>query len=169
MKECKPVKVLIPIGVKLSTDQCPKTHEEEEDMSHVSYASAIGSLMYEMVCTRPDIAHAVGVLSRSMSKPGKEHWTIVKRVSRYLCGTSSYGLCYEGRPGLDRVVDINGFLDSDLVGDLDRRISTRGYVFCYHTICSKDKRLEVLRSNWCNRNQSHPMSPQWDGCFSLGW
>jgi hypothetical protein len=74
MHGSKPVKVPIPIGVKLSTDQCPKTQEEEEDMSHVPYASAVGSLMYAMVCTRPDIAHAVGVLSRYMSKPGKEHW-----------------------------------------------------------------------------------------------
>jgi hypothetical protein len=73
MHECKPVKVPIPIGVKLSSDQCPKTHEEEEDMSHVPYASVVGSLMYAMVCTRLDITHAVGVLSRYMSKPGNEH------------------------------------------------------------------------------------------------
>jgi hypothetical protein len=98
MQECKLIKVPIPVGVKLSVDQCPKTHEEEEDMSHVPYASAVGSLMYAMVCTRPYIAHAVGVLSRYMSKPGKEHWTTVKRVFRYLHGTTSYGLCYEGRP-----------------------------------------------------------------------
>jgi hypothetical protein len=84
MEECKPVKVPIPIGVKLSMDQCPKTHEEEEDMSHVPYVSAVGSLMYAMVYTRPDIAHAVGFLSRHMLKPGKEHWTTVKRVFRYL-------------------------------------------------------------------------------------
>jgi hypothetical protein len=129
MQECKPVKVPIPVGVKLSVDQCPKTHEEEEDMSHVPYASAVGSLMYAMVCTRPNIAHAVGVLSRYMSKPGKEHWTAVKRAFRYLRGTASYGLCYEGRPGLDRVVDIHGFVDADWAGDLDRRRSTRGYVF----------------------------------------
>jgi hypothetical protein len=49
-------------------------------MSRVPYASAVGSLMYAMVCTRPDIAHVVGVLSRYMSKPGKEHWTTIKRV-----------------------------------------------------------------------------------------
>jgi hypothetical protein len=98
-------------------------------MSHVPYASAIGSLMYAMVCTRPGIAHAMGVLSRYMSKPGKDHWIAVKRVFRYLCGTSSYGLCYEGRPGLDRVVDIHGFLYADWDGDLDHRRSTRRYVF----------------------------------------
>jgi hypothetical protein len=66
MQECKPFKVPIPVAVKLYADQCPKTHEEEEDMSHVTYVSAVGSLMYAMVCTRPDIAHAVGVLSRYM-------------------------------------------------------------------------------------------------------
>jgi ribonuclease HI len=98
-------------------------------MSHVPYASAVGSLMYAMVCTRPDIAHAVGVLSRYMSKSGKEHWTAAKRVFRYLRGTTSYGLCYQGRLGLDRVVDIHGFVDADWAGDLDRRRSTSGYVF----------------------------------------
>eukprot|EP00253_Pinus_taeda_P028555 PITA_28555 len=82
MQDSKPVKVPIPVGVRLSAEQCPKTQEEEEDMSRVPYASAVGSLMYAMVCTRPDIAHAVGVLSRFMSKPGKEHWTTVKRVFR---------------------------------------------------------------------------------------
>jgi hypothetical protein len=129
MQECKPVKVPILVGVNLSADQCPKKQEEEEDMSRVPYASAVGSLMYAMVCTIPDIAHAVGVLSRYMSKPGKEHWTTVKRVFRYLHGTASYGLCYEGRPRLDRVVDIHGFVDANWAGDLDRRRSTSGYVF----------------------------------------
>ena len=85
--------------------------------------------MYEMVCTRPEIAHAVGVLSRFMSKPGKENWTVVKRVFRYLRGTSDYGLCYQRRPGLDRVLDIHVFVDVDWARDLDQRRSTSGYVF----------------------------------------
>jgi phosphoribosyl-AMP cyclohydrolase len=59
----------------------------------------------------------------------KEHWTTVKRVFRYLCGTASYGLCYQGRPGLEKVVDIHGFVDVDWARDLDRRRSTSGYVF----------------------------------------
>ena len=67
------MKVPILVGVRLSAEQCPKTQEEEEDMSRVPYASAVGSMMYAMICTRPDIAHVVGVLSRFMSKPGKEH------------------------------------------------------------------------------------------------
>jgi hypothetical protein len=118
MKECKSVKVPIPVGVKLSVDQCPKTQEEEKDMSCVPYASAVGIFMYGIFCTRPDIAHAMGVLSRYMSKIGKEHWTTVKRVFKYLCGTASYGLCYQGRPRLERVLDIHGFVYSNWAGDL---------------------------------------------------
>eukprot|EP00253_Pinus_taeda_P023231 PITA_23231 len=121
--------VPIPTGVRLYAEQCPKTQEEEEDMSCVPYASAAGSLMYAMVCTRLDIAHAMEVLSRFMSKPRNEQWTAAKRVFRYLRGTSDYGLCYQGRLGLDRVLDIHGFVDADWVGDLDQRISTSGYVF----------------------------------------
>jgi len=118
-QDSKSVKAPIPLGVRLSVEQCPKTQEEEEDMCRVPYASAVDSLIYVMVCTRPNIAHAVGVLSRFMSKPGKEHWTTVEQVFRYLCGTSDYGLCYQGRPGLERVLDIHGFVDADWVGDLD--------------------------------------------------
>jgi len=129
MQDGKPVNVPIPVGVKLSAEQCPKTQEEEEDMSRVPYASAVGSLMYAMVCTRPEIAHAVGILSRFMSNPGKEYWTAVKRVFRYLRGTSDYGLCYQGRPGLERMLEIRGFVDADWAGDLDQRRSTSGYVF----------------------------------------
>eukprot|EP00253_Pinus_taeda_P025198 PITA_25198 len=108
-------------GVRLSTEQCPKTQEEEEDMSCVPYASAVGRLMYAVVCTGPDIAHVVGVLSRFMSKRGKEHWTTVKRVFKYFRGTSDYGLCYQGSSGLDRVLDIRSFVDVDWVGDLDQK------------------------------------------------
>eukprot|EP00253_Pinus_taeda_P019753 PITA_19753 len=106
-------------GVKLSVEQRPKTQEEEDDMSCVPYAGAVDSLMYAMVCTRPNIAHAMGVLSRFMSKPGKEHWTTVKQVFRYLHGISDYGLCYQRIPGLEKVSDIRGFVDAYWAGDLD--------------------------------------------------
>src|SRR3984885_6587080 len=126
MQDSKPVKVPIPVGVRLSAKQCPKTQEEEEDMFCVPYASVVGSLIYAMVCTRLDIAHVVGLLSKFMSKPGKEHWPVVKRVFRYLRGTSDYGFCYQGRPGLDKVLDIHGFVDANWSGALDQRRSTSG-------------------------------------------
>ena len=99
IQDSKPVKVTIPIGVKLSVEQCPKTQEEEEDMSHVPYVSAVSSLMYAMVCTRPGIAHIVGVLNRFISKQGKEHWTTMNWVFMYLHITNdNYGFFYQGRP-----------------------------------------------------------------------
>eukprot|EP00253_Pinus_taeda_P026063 PITA_26063 len=129
MQDSKPVKVPIHVGVKLYVEQCPKTQEEEEDISGFPYAREVGSLMYVMAYTRPDIAHAVVVLSRFMSKLGKEHWTIVKRVLKYLHGTSYYVLCYQGRLGLGIMLDIHGFVDVHWVGDMDWRRSTSGYVF----------------------------------------
>ena len=98
-------------------------------MSLVPYASAVGSLMYSMVCTRPNIAHAMEVLSRYMSKLGKEHWTTVKRVFRYLRGIIDHEICYQGRVGLDRVLNVHGFVDANWAGDMDQRKSTSGYVF----------------------------------------
>ena len=56
-------------------------------MAKVPYAFAIGSLMYVMICTRPDITHAVGVVSRYMSNPRKQHWEIVKWILKYLKDT----------------------------------------------------------------------------------
>ena len=94
-------------------------------MSQVPYASAIGSLMYAMVCTRPDLAHAVSVVSRFMSQPGKEHWQAVKRIFRYLRGTSDIGLVYGG----DTQCLVTGYSDSDYAGDVDSRRSMTGYVF----------------------------------------
>eukprot|EP00253_Pinus_taeda_P033695 PITA_33695 len=116
-------------AVKGKKELCPKTQEEEEDMSRVPYTSAVDSLMYAMVCNRPEISHAVGVLSKFMPKRGKEHWKTVKRVFTYFHGTSYYGLCYQGRPRLDKVFDIHGFVDAEWARDLDHRRSTSGNVF----------------------------------------
>jgi len=69
---------------RLSKDQSPQIEEEKEFMAKVLYASATRSLMYAMVCTRPDIRHAVGVVSGFMSNPGKAHWAAVKWILRYL-------------------------------------------------------------------------------------
>eukprot|EP00253_Pinus_taeda_P018095 PITA_18095 len=129
MKDLGAANYILGMEIKEIGQRCLQTQEEEDNMSRVPYASAVSSLKCEMVCTRPDIAHAVGVLSRFMSKPGKEHWTRVKRVFRYLHGTSDYGLCYQGRLGLDIVLDIHGFVDANWAGYLDQRRSTSGYMF----------------------------------------
>ena len=78
MDKVKPVNTPLGSHFRLCKDQSPKTDKEIEHMSKIPYASTIGSLMYTMVCTRLDIAHAVGVVSRYMSNLGKTHWKAVK-------------------------------------------------------------------------------------------
>ena len=60
-------------GITLSKTQCPSTHDERERMSKIPYASAIGSIMYVMLCTRPDVACALSMTSRYQSDPGESH------------------------------------------------------------------------------------------------
>ena len=81
-------------GITLSKNQCPKTPDEIEKMKEVPYASAVGSLMYAMLCTRPDICFAVGMVSRYRSNLGREHWTAVKHILKYLKRTRNYMLIY---------------------------------------------------------------------------
>ena len=73
MNKVKPVNVPLASHFKLSSGLCPSSDEEKNYMSRVPYANAVGCLMYAMVCTRPDISHAVGVVSKYMENPGKEH------------------------------------------------------------------------------------------------
>ena len=73
MNDAKPRTTPLANRIKLSKRQSPKTVEEREHMTSVPYASAVGSLMYAVVCTRHDITHAVGVVSKYMANPGKEH------------------------------------------------------------------------------------------------
>ena len=94
MKNAKPVSTPLAGHLKLSKKMCPTTVEEKGNMAKVPYSSAVGSLMYAMVCTRPDIAHAVGVVSRFLENPGKEHWEAVKWILRYLRGIVGDYLCF---------------------------------------------------------------------------
>ena len=93
-------------------------------MSKVPYASVVGSLMYAMVCTRPDTAHVVGVVSRYMNNLGKEHWMAMKWILRYLRGTTNQALCFGGSK-----IALHGYVDANMVGDRDNRRSTTWYVF----------------------------------------
>ena len=71
MNKAKPVNVPLASHFKLSSSLCPSSVEEKDYMSRVPYANIVGCLMYAMVCTRPDISHAVGVVSKYMENPGK--------------------------------------------------------------------------------------------------
>ncbi|KAH9802373.1 Integrase catalytic domain-containing protein [Citrus sinensis] len=111
-------------GITFSKDQSPKTFEKIERMRRVPYAEAVGSLMYAMLCTRPYICFAVGMVSRYQSNPGPKHWTAVKHIMKYLKRTKNYMLVYSG----DELIPV-GYTDFDFMSDKNSRKSTSGYVF----------------------------------------
>ena len=71
-------------GLVLCKSQCPKTTGEQVEISIVPYALAIGSIIYAMICTRPDVSYALSVCSKYQSNPGSAHWVVVKNISKYL-------------------------------------------------------------------------------------
>jgi hypothetical protein len=89
------------------------------------YRSLVGSLRY-LVNTRPDLAYSVGIVSRFMESPGKQHWAALKQILRYVKGSVDCGCVYKSGTGSEI---ITGFSDSDHAGDLDDRKSTSGLVF----------------------------------------
>ncbi|PKI48110.1 hypothetical protein CRG98_031472 [Punica granatum] len=93
-------------------------------MAQVPYTSAIGSLMYVILCTRPDIAYTVSVTSRYQSNPGLDHWTVVKNIRKYLRRTKDMVLIYGGGE-----LKLDGFTDFDFQLDVDDKKSISGYIF----------------------------------------
>ena len=77
MHESKSVQTPLANHFKLSAVQCPQTDAEQDEMASLPYSGAVGSLMYAMILTRPDISHAVSVVSRFMANLGHEHWRAV--------------------------------------------------------------------------------------------
>ena len=108
----------------LSKSMCPKTQEERERMSKIPYASAIGSIMYAMLCTRPDVSFALSVTSRFQSTYGEDHWAAVKNILKYLRRTKDLFLVYgEGD------LQVNGYTDASFQSDKDDCKSQSGFVF----------------------------------------
>ncbi|KAL0554164.1 hypothetical protein IC582_008080 [Cucumis melo] len=101
-----------------------KTPQEVEDMSNIPYAFDVGSLMYVMLCTKLDICYSVGIVSRYQSNPGRDHWTSVKNILKYLRRTKDYMLVYGSKDLI-----LTEYTDSDFQTDKDARKYTSGSVF----------------------------------------
>ncbi|KAL0428360.1 UNVERIFIED_CONTAM: Retrovirus-related Pol polyprotein from transposon TNT 1-94 [Sesamum latifolium] len=129
MKNAKPISVPLAAHFQLCKDQSPKTEPEKEKMKNVPYSNAIGSVMYLMVSTRPDIAYAVSCLSRYMSNAGSPHWEALKWLLRYLIKSVNTGITFSK---CSKGVKLIGYVDSNYANDKDSRRSTTSYVF---TLC----------------------------------
>ncbi|UYV60463.1 hypothetical protein LAZ67_1001224, partial [Cordylochernes scorpioides] len=130
---------------KLTKEMCPKDNQEIEEMNKIPYRQTIGSLMYLMTGTRPDIAYAVSRVSQFMNNPGPSHWTAVKKIFGYLKATKNIGICFGGSSCTSTLI---GFSDADFAGDLDTRKSTTGYVFMLNngpiSWCSQKHAIDLL-------------------------
>jgi hypothetical protein len=97
----------------------------------------VGCLMYAIVCTKPDLAQAISVVSKYMANLGRQHWDAVKWIFRYLRGTTDYDITFSRQKSDLSVV---GYVDADYARDLDDRRSTTGYGF---TLAGKTYLLEI--------------------------
>ena len=115
-------------------------------MKGVPYQSAVSALMYLMVGTHPDLAAAVGSLSRFASDPCPTHWQALKRVLRYLQATPTHSIRFSGSINGNLI----GYSDADWASDIETRRSTSGYVFIFNGGCiswgSKKQRTVALSS-----------------------
>ena len=120
MTNCKPAPTPCDPSQKLSVTMA----NSNEMMSDVPYQEAVGSLLYLVQGTRPDIAFAINDVSRFNANHGVAHWIAVKRIMRYLRGTTDFRILYRygGNP-------LRGFSDSDWASDIDQRRSCTGYIF----------------------------------------
>lgn len=116
-ENCSPVSTPMDTSVKLM----PNTGQA---VSQLEYSQVVGCLMYAMTSTRPDIAYAVGRLSRYTSNPSTHHWQAIRRVLKYLKGTINYGLSYVGFPSV-----LEGYSDASWITNIEDHSSTSGWVF----------------------------------------
>jgi hypothetical protein len=101
-------------GTSLSVTQSPATENEKSVMSSIPYASAIGSIMYAMLSSRPDVALALSLTSRYQSNSGMIHWTVVKNILKFLRRTKDMVLVYGGS---NVELDVNGYVSTNYKAD----------------------------------------------------
>ncbi|KAJ9551125.1 hypothetical protein OSB04_015170 [Centaurea solstitialis] len=134
-------------GIRLSKNQCPSTSEELDRMSRIPYASAIGSIMYAMTCTRPDVSFALSMVSRYQGNPGESHWTAVKNILKYLRRTKDVFLVYGGKDELR----VTGYTDASFQTDRDDSRSQSGWVFLLNggAVTWKSSKQDTVADSTC--------------------
>ncbi|GJW42708.1 hypothetical protein Tco_0071507 [Tanacetum coccineum] len=100
--------------------------KEVNCMKNAPYASAVGSIMYAVRCTRPDVAFAQNITSRFQQNPGELHWTVVKNILKYLRNTNDMFLVYDGNPSTELRVEC--YCNAGFEIDINDMKSLTGYV-----------------------------------------
>ncbi|GJW79155.1 hypothetical protein Tco_0140837 [Tanacetum coccineum] len=126
---------------KYYKDLCPKTDEELDKMSRVPYASAIGSIVYAMMCTRSDVSFALSMVSRHQQNLGEGHWITVKNILKCLRNTKDRFLVYGGEEELR----VTGYCNASWQIDKDDSRLQSGWIFLLNggvSLASKEATLE---------------------------
>jgi hypothetical protein len=113
-------------GITLSKKQYPSEPDEQERMRVIPYASAIGSIMYAMICMCSDVSYALSATSMYQSNYGEAHWTIVRNILNYLRRTKKAFLVFGG----EEEFVVKGYGDTSFQIDVDDSKSQFGFVFC---------------------------------------
>ncbi|KAJ9557532.1 hypothetical protein OSB04_012146 [Centaurea solstitialis] len=126
MDESKKGFIQMQHGIVLSKAQCPESSQDKDIMKSIPYASAIGSIMYAMLCTRLDVDYSVSVTSRYQQNPGEAHWVAVKNILKYLRRTKEMFLVFGDS---EDEISVTGYTDASFQIDRDDFRSQSGYVF----------------------------------------
>ena len=125
MTECKSVSTPIESG-----KQFHELSENETPANIQEYQKIIGCLTYVTMTSRPDLASALGILSKYITKPSQEHWKgvlrVLKRILKYIKGTMNFGITFQAK---EKTCILTGYSDTDWANDTETRRSTSGYIF----------------------------------------
>ncbi|GJS06528.1 retrotransposon protein, putative, ty1-copia subclass [Tanacetum coccineum] len=113
--------------LKLSKSQGALTPAKKQRMQNIPNASAVGSIMYAVRCTRPDVAFAQNMTSRLQQNPSELHWTTVKNILKYLRNTKDMFIFYRG--DTKRELKVSCYTDAGYLTDVDDIKSQTGYLF----------------------------------------
>jgi hypothetical protein len=112
-------------GIDLDKKHCPSMNAELKTMKKIPYVSTIGSIMYAMNCTHPDVSYGLSVTSRHQTNSGIAHWTTVKIILKYLRRTKYIFLVY----GDETELVVRGYTDASFQTDRDDLRSQSEFVF----------------------------------------
>ena len=147
MENSKKGELPIQSNTKLSKTQSLSTEAEIAEMIQVPYAFAVGSIMYAMTCTRPDVAFALSTVSRYQGNPGRAHWIAVKNILKYLRRTKEWFLVLGGSDDLK----VRGYSDASFQTDRDNYHSQSGWVFTLNggAVTWKSSKQETVADSTC--------------------
>jgi hypothetical protein len=130
LSESRPVGSPQEPGNKMSDKDCPQSEHEKRVMQQYPYREAVGSFMYLMMGTRPDLCNLVRQVSRYLQNPGLAHWQAIVRGLKYLSGTRNHGIVLGGRAisKLNMQDILSAYSDADFGNCIDTKRSVSGYI-----------------------------------------